>query len=91
MKSEGLLVLAGGVFLGVIAIRGTWRQMFPFLVNTSQSSTPAQSPMAPASQQELPAKEQGVNPTNGKCPKDYFGPDANGKCTPVVSHPGGIK
>lgn len=80
MKAEGLLVLGAGAFLGVIAIRGTWRQMFPFLVSGSNTggilgSTPPQT--------TDPSKPGYVPPVNSKCPSGQVYNTRTGTCIPM--------
>lgn len=79
MRAEGAIVLAGGVFLGVIAIRGTWRQIFPFLVSAPQTQTPT-PPAPPIPGGDVSKQAPSTNPTNGKCPAGYYGPASDGLC-----------
>lgn len=89
MKSEGLLVLAGGVFLGVIAIRGTWRQMFPWLASSSSGLSAIQTSglgNVDTQGRPTPGAPTGDVPVNGKCPPGLI--NVNGKCVLGVGVPG---
>lgn len=69
MNIAGLVVIAAGLVLVIIALRGSQSVVFPGLFPAANSSTPGYTPSQ---------RTNGISPTNGSCPNGWI--LIGGKC-----------